>query len=162
MYLFFIISDRETISQYFSQFCQSVWYMHRRHDCVGYLISFSVFYLLPCLLNKESLKKKPHWNQPNSVNAYKTRVHKRQEQIRRACGEDNCYPGQCCLAFPLRCPAHQQQTSHHFFAPALSGNLALNEASGTYSSSAKIWWAHGLSIRHPEVLQVGSVAMPFF
>lgn len=110
LYLLFIISDRETTFQYLSQFCQTLWDMHKRHDCVGYLISFSVFYLLPCLLNKERWKKKKtlqHWYQPNSVKAHKTWVHKRQGQIKRAQGEHNRYPGQRCLGFPLRCPAHQ-------------------------------------------------------
>lgn len=58
LYLLFISSDRETISQYFSQFCQTLWDTHKRLDCVGYLISFSVFYLLPFLLNEERFKKK--------------------------------------------------------------------------------------------------------
>lgn len=139
----------------FSEICTETWLCRLFNLILCLLLAF-----LPA--EQGQLKQKTRLSQPNSVNAYKTQVHKRQGQIQRACGVHNSYPGKCCLAFPLRSPAHQQQTSHHSFAPALSGNLALNEASSIYNSSAKIWWAHGLSWGDPEVLQAGSVAMPFF
>lgn len=63
----------------------------------------------------------------------------------------------------------QHQTSHHLFAPAVSGNLALNEGPSIYNSNAKTWWVHGPFLGSqglhspPKVLWADcSTAMPFF